>query len=395
MNILHVNTFEHGGAARACIRLHQGLLQQNINSKLLFRDQSSNQIKETYAFKSLIKTRSQRLTFRFRWKFDFAQKSNKLKNLPSGFEPFQFPTSIYDITRHPQYNWADIINLHWVADFLDYPTFFTKNKKPVIWTLHDQLAFSGGYHYEKGFPFESYRDLIHKNLSIKEKALVKTDLHVIAPCQWMLEKSNKSNVFGAYNHEKIPYGINTNTFKVFDTSFSRDVLGLPKDRKILLFVADNIMNKRKGLNYLLEALPLLQDNSFALAVLGSHMPNQQQLPNIHFLGRIQDERLMALAYSAADLFVIPSVEDNLPNTVIESIACGTPVVGFRIGGIPDMILHGKNGLLCDKINSEQLGLTIKAALETSFDKQWIRKDAVKRFDQSIQAKKYIQLYKSI
>ena len=397
MNVLHVSTMDNRGAGGACVRTHLNLLSQGVDSNLLVLAKTRNDIPNSSSILDIINhSTSSKIQHRVK-KFLHDQKiQKKLKGKPQSLVPFSFPNSIYDITKHPSYKKADIITLHWVANFLDFSSFFPKNHKPVTWRMPDMFPFSGGNHYDLGFPKNSYQDLIEENLQIKSQSLQKKTIYPIPLCNWMKDISEKSSLFKKFSHTLIPNGLDTHTFQPRNKKFSRDLLGLPQNQKIILFVANVVENKRKGFYLLEEALMHLEDNQHIhLAILGHGSNKSLSNRNTTLLGHIQDERLLSIAYSAADLFVIPALEDNLPNTVIESIACGTPVVGFNIGGVPDMVIQGKNGFLCDKIDSVSLGIALKEALETQFDLPWIRSDAVNRFDQAVQANRYIQLYEQL
>ena len=171
MNILHLNTYDIGGAAKACIRLHQGLLKAGINSKLLVAEKRGvEDISECYVITNPKKGETTAVASS-EASTAYQTRLLQTKDLPKGYEGFNFPYSLYQIEKHWLYDWADIIQLHWVARFLDWTTFFQKNKKPIVWTLHDMLPFSGGYHYEKGFPIAAYHTLIQNNLAIKKTSI--------------------------------------------------------------------------------------------------------------------------------------------------------------------------------------------------------------------------------
>ncbi|MCB0637130.1 MAG: glycosyltransferase, partial [Lewinella sp.] len=339
MKVLHLTTYGYGGAGRACARLHQALRGQGVDSRMLVLDQLDSAVPEAYGYFG-----------RQHWRLPLTRRLDKLGHWrdwgkPRGFDFFSPPRSVYRLHRHPLVKWADIINLHWVARWLDYPTFFTGIDQPVAWTLHDMNPFSGGYHYVKGFPMDAYATLIARNERIKEKALWGFDqLEIVTLNHWMYELSSHSDLFQRYGHHLIPNSLDTAVFRPRDKVAARRALGLPLDKQLLLFVADKVQNERKGIRYLLEAFPLLTRPDVAVVAVGDHPPQLANLP-FYALGRIAEEERIAQVYAAADVFVIPSIEDNLPNTVLESLSAGTPVVGFRIGGIPDMVRDGENGFL--------------------------------------------------
>jgi glycosyltransferase involved in cell wall biosynthesis len=171
---------------------------------------------------------------------------------------------------------------------------------------------------------------------------------------------------------------------------------LPLDKKIILFAADIVENSRKGFAFLQKALEKIQNENILSCAIGSktQLDNHN---NIIALGRIVDERLMAIAYAAADVFVIPSLEDNFPNTMIEALLCGTPVIGFPVGGIIDAIDDEINGYICSEISVNALKETIEKFLENPnfFDRSKIAQNAKEKYALSIQAKKYIDLFQQI
>ena len=391
MKTLLVSYCDTGGAGKACVRLHRGLLDQGVDSKLLVLVQNDPSVPESYLFYG---NRMIRRKLRFGINKIVSRKS-KISSLTKGYEGFSFPYSAHKLHLHPLVQWADVVNLHWVASFLDYPSFFRATSKPVAWTLHDMLPFSGGYHYRVGFPMDAYDCHIRENVTVKTRAVENANLTVVPLCEWMKSESESSKAFGDLTHQLIPNGINTDQFRGHDRELARSVFNIPHDKKVLLFAADVLENKRKGFDLLIRALQQLGDSeSVVLAVVGRGIVEIDTLQSIS-LGYIADERLMALAYSAADLFVIPSVEDNLPNTVVGSICCGTPVVGFNIGGIPDMIQESINGCLANETNAESLCSVLKKALVTSFDRSAIRVAAVTKYHQSVQSNRYIDLFKSL
>jgi glycosyltransferase involved in cell wall biosynthesis len=431
MNILLVNTFDAGGAAKACLRLHEGLLQSAVNSKVLLRTQTTA-INHTYQFEPIVSP-SLPTPFYRKVYHKLRQKALQLGVFTSpppplnrdeeqkaflgkrhvGLEYFSFPTTSYDITQSPLYQAADIINLHWVADFLDWETFFAKNTKPLVWTLHDQNPFLGGEHYaERYLGIDIHGKPIHRQmqdfeiiennklLTIKKAAIKSVKhLHIVAPSKWLLDSSKNSEILGQYPHFYIPYGFPTNTFRPYAKEFCRDVLEIPQNKIMLLFVADSLTTGRKGYEYLSIAITKLLEkhgDNIILCAIG----NKSNLPQSEYiieLGKITHEKIMAMAYSAADGFIIPSLEDNLPNTMIESILCGTPIIGFPTGGIKDVVVHGENGYLCDEISVNSLQQTIELFIQSvhQFDRPLIAQQAFSLYHSAVQAKAYINLYQNI
>ncbi|WP_417197995.1 glycosyltransferase [Bizionia sp.] len=421
MKILIVNTYDRGGAANACLRLHEGLLHKAVDSKVLLRHKEKSlpktfQFHKSHSSKSKFHILKEKVLLFLRVmgilnKPKPSKEQQFLKQRESGLELFSFPDSNFDITSSPLYQEADIINLHWVASFLDYESFFRKNTKPVVWTLHDMNPFTGGEHYLEttlgidsvGEPLsrelsELEKRVFKENLSLKFKAIQSaSNISIVAPSEWLGLEAQNSTVFKSKPVYCIPYGINAEVFQPRNRNYSRAILNIPKNKKVILFVADSISNHRKGYAYLKKAFDLMQRDDVILCAVGSKKSALESVKNTIELGSIYDERLMSMAYSAADVFVIPSLMDNLPNTVLESLMCGTPVIGFPIGGIPDMIQDGENGLLTKTVNSMALLDTIDTFLVTmdSFDRESIRAHAIKKYDLKIQADSYIDLFKTI
>lgn len=422
MKILIVNTYDNGGAANSCKRLHMGLLFEGITSNVLLRFKQNNWsnsfcLKQTNKVLTLFDKieNKARLIITKLGIYDAMDNSNSievfLNNREKGLELFSFPYSKYNITESELYKEAAIINLHWVAGFLDYSSFFKKNTKPVVWTLHDMNPFTGGEHYleeylgidDLGYPIKRKISkeeikIAQKNISIKINAISKIEnLTIVAPSEWLAKEASKSDVFKGRPVFCIPYGLDSEIFAPRDKNYSRALFKIPKDKKVILFVADSIDNHRKGFVFLQKAFQLIADSSVVLCAIGNKNSELNSIENIFELGAIYDEKLMSVAYSAADVFVIPSLIDNLPNTVLESLMCGTPVIGFPVGGIPDMIQDGVNGFLTDEISVESLTKTINKFLKNidSFNKIEIRENALKKYDQKVQSQKYLDLFTSI
>ena len=335
MKILHINTFDKGGAAKACIRLHNGLLRCGIDSTLLIREITSREnIEHLHTFTSpQKKLLAERIYSKLKringTRYHEQMKKSIRSHIPDGIEYFSFTDSGLDITKHPAYQEADIINLHWVADFVDY-SFFKKNTKPVVWTIHDMNPFTGGCHYSGGCtnylndcthcPIlnvcedDSYSNYIYKQ---KCKYITqKSKLSIVSPSQWLMKKSEQSPLLRAFPHHCIPNGFNSLVFLLHDKMRARQALHLPFDKKIILFVSDSFSTKRKGYQILINAMEILKHEDVLLCSVGSKdNPTDNHIPIKEF-GHIQSDEKMSLIYSAADLFVIPSVEDNLPNTEI-------------------------------------------------------------------------------
>lgn len=422
MKVLLVNSYDIGGAANSCYRLHQGLMKEGVESNVLLALRYKNwqnsivcqKTKIEPSKKIKIKAKLIRILKEFKLykeKKTIHENDLFLRNRPKGLEMFSFPDTNYDITESELYKVSSIINLHWVANFLDYKSFFDKNTKPVVWTLHDMNPFTGGEHYTEeyigidnlGFPIKRKKSkqeisIEEKIIEIKTKAISKIDnLTIVVPSKWLAEEVRKSEVFRGKKVFHIPYGLDSEIYKPRDKKYSRELLNIPIDKKVILFVADSISNNRKGFIFLQKAFEKLANSNLVLCAIGNKDSGDYVIDNLLELGLINDERLMSIAYSAADVFVISSLMDNLPNTVLESLMCGTPVIGFPIGGISDMIQDGKNGFITEAISVDSLVSTINKFLSNPacFNKSEIRENALLKYSQNIQAERYINLFNII
>jgi glycosyltransferase involved in cell wall biosynthesis len=401
MKVLLVNYYDgKGGAAIACKRLHLALLERGFDVKMLVLETQISTI-QTFPFfkKATLITRIVRKIKRY----VYTRLYNRpYKNRPQEYSLHTPARSFVDITEHELYAWADVVNLHWVSNFLDFPSFFSsKQSKPIIWTMHDMNPFTGGCHYAEacdGFkancsncpqlsaPHKNYNQ---KNLVIKGASDFK-NLSIVSPSIWLKEQSESSYLFKQQKHFVIPNGLDTAIFKVYDKLFCQSLFDVPKDKKTVLFVAQAVSNRVKGFKYLMEALSLMKDDITILVIGEGTLENQ--LKEVMYLGSIQDERLLALAYNTADVFVLPSLADNLPNVIVESLCCGTPVVSFEVGGIPDLIENGVNGFLAQAANAASLAEKLTTALNFDWKRQEISASARKKYDRNVQVDAYISLF---
>jgi len=298
---------------------------------------------------------------------------------PDGLEIFSQARTVYGHRVAESIPDADVYNLHWIRSFIDLPAFFNHVNAPVVWTLHDMNAFTGGCHYNVGCrKFEQQcgacpqlgstdendlsRSVWTRKRKAYESAIRSNRLHVVAPSQWLAQEAQKSTLFAEAPVHVVPNGLNPDLFRPRDTEGLRSALEIPREHRIVLFVAQAAQNHRKGFDLLSDALAALDTADVTLLSIGGEEPElETTLPHLH-LGTIESDLLLSVFYSLADLFVIPSRQDNLPNTVLESMACGTPVVGFDTGGIPDMVRPGETGWLAETRNVRALRDAIEQAL---------------------------------
>ncbi len=412
MKILHVNTSDiSGGAARAAYRIHKGLQGIGIESEMLVQSKSSDD-KTVIGPDRIIKKGFAML----RPTLDSACKKMFSGNSKTIFSPAMLPFS--GIPSQIQAIAQDVVHLHWICGGLVQIKELKQIDNPLIWTLHDMWAFTGGCHYSDGcgrfqqdcgncpqLNRSSKNDLSWSILKRKKEAWAKLDITIVTPSKWLAECAKKSSLFKNRRIEVIQYLLNLNLFNPIDKTTARNIWDLPINKKLILFGAMSATSDyRKGFDLLYEGVKQLDakwSGNAELVVLGSSEPENPPdfgLP-VHYLGRLHDDVSLSLLYSAVDVMVTPSRQDNLPNTVVESLACGTPVVAFDIGGMPDMIEHRINGYLAKPFDIKDLAAGINWVLsdENRHNELCInaREKAVACFDIEKIANQYKRLYQEI
>ena len=357
--------------------------------------------------------RIRRRLYREKLRFDFRQYKDAR---PNGLEPFSDDRTPYWLYNISSLN-PDIINLHWVANFVDYRHFFGNciGDTPVVWRLSDLNPFTGGCHYDQGCGKYKQRcgacpqlgsktedDLSRAIWKRKKEAFASIDttqLHFVAQSEWIKDQVQASPLTERFPATVIPNGLNPDLFQPRDTEGLRSALEIPREHRIVLFVAQSAQNHRKGFDLLSDALASLDADSVTLLSIGGNEPDLgTALPHTH-LGTIESDLLLSVFYSLADLFVIPSRQDNLPNTVLESMACGTPVVGFDTGGIPDMVRPGETGWLAEVGNVQALRNAVEEALVRNGERkrrgQRCREVVEDEYTLARQAQRYQKLYRGL
>ncbi len=318
--------------------------------------------------------------------------------MPVQYELFSFPETSYRVERHPLVLNADIVHLHWVSGFINYPTFFKAIKQPIVWTLHDMNPMLGGFHYhEDSLNNSNFKQLESACLAIKTEALrCKSNMQLVTPSKWMSEEAKSRDVLSSFSQKTLLNGLDTDIYKPLDREKCRTELNIPLDKKVLLFVAEDLKNRRKGFDLLLGALELLNDNSSVELVTIGNASAFKGDGCIH-LGMIGDDAQLAKVYAAADLFLLPSREDNLPNVMLEALCCGTPVILFALGGMKEVIDDGRNGYLAPEVGSASLGASINQFLTNgvALERDEIASVARRMFALERQATHYLKLYQDL
>jgi glycosyltransferase involved in cell wall biosynthesis len=416
MKVLLINTFDtSSGSALAAKRLTYGLRAAGTDASLLVQKKSS-QDPHVLGVESTL----EEIT---------AKGSRVLNNLPLKLQrrsvaefsvpwlPQIMPKFTQPFFKATQIK-PDLINLHWVNyNYLQIEA-IRKFQVPIVWTLHDMWPFTGGCHYSQGCDrftqacgaCPQLNSNVEQDLSSwiwqrKFKAWQPVNLTIVTPSRWLAERAKESSLFQDRRIEVIHNGLDTAVYHPINKQVARQKLNLPLDRPLILFGAINATSaKRKGFHLLQAALSHLCQHHWSdradVVIFGAS--SSEELPDLgfrtHCLGRLTDDASLALAYAAADVFVAPSLHENLPNTLVESIACGTPGVAFNIGGISDIIEHQKNGYLAQPYQTDDLARGIAWLLSSEHYQQLCnhaRQTAERKFTLEIQAQGYLSLFTEI
>jgi glycosyltransferase involved in cell wall biosynthesis len=414
MNVLIVSTEDNRyGAARATYRLHQGLQETKVNSKMLVRRKHSEDsavigMAASSGIGQLVNG-ARLIVDRLPLKFYPQRSSNShsLEWLPDRIIP--------KITSLD----PDLINLHWTqSGYLKIET-MAQFKQPIVWTLHDMWAFTGGCHYTQEcdrytascgaciqLGSSKKRDLSNWVWQRKAKAWKNLNFTVVTPSNWLKQCAHSSSLLQNKAIEVIPNSLDTNLYRPIEQNLARKLLSLPQDKKFILFGAVGATSdKRKGYSLLKAALQELkqagwQDRVEVLIFGASGSNDSSEFGfRVRYMGTLNDDLSLALVYSAADIFVLPSTQDNLPNTLVEAIACGIPCIAFNIGGVPDIIEHERNGYLAKPYRIEDLTKGIIWILENQQRHQklseYARQKAEREYRLDVQANRYQSLYREI
>lgn len=406
VEVLIINTYEQaGGAARAAQRTFAGTRRHRdgVCYLTLFRESEdpglyglrANSVRGALA---QILTRLDQAPLR-----KYKDRGRALFTPARIANPLRIPLSRFD---------ADLVHVHWVARSFVSVEELGRLKAPVVWTLHDTWAFTGGCHYTGSC--EGYRqqcgacpqlgsdqqnDLSRDVMRRKARAFAGADITVVAPSRWLAEKAAGSSLFKGRRIEVIPNGLDTEAFKPIPRGVARDYLSVDRSAPVILFGAEWLPDPRKGGDLLCEALACLQERCTLLTFgLGQLPLDGMPHVTVRSLGRLSDPASLAMAYSAADVFVCPSREDNLPNTVAEALACGTPCVAFDVNGLPDMIEHRRTGWLARPFDASDLAEGLRWAMSPADPdalRAAAREKALADYALDVMAERYLRLYGEI
>lgn len=410
MKVLIVNAYDNmGGAARASYRLHQSLLEKGVESSMLVQYKFG----DDFTVESYNKAILQNIKEKIRTiadNFPVKLYKNRTKTL---FSPSWI--GFNDIVNQINSINPDIVHLHWISNAMIKVEDLAGIKAPIVWTLHDNWAFTGGCHIM--WECEKFKskcgscprlgsngdnDLSRRVFNRKKKTYDKlSSLVVVGLSKWITNCVKESTLLKNHEVVNIPNPIDTNIFKPLDKEQARILWNLPINKKLVLFGAMSATSDiNKGFKELIKSLDLLIDEDIELVIFGSGKPKEKQpfKQKAHYLGHLHDDVSLVSLYSAVDVMVVPSLQETLPQTASEAMACGTPVVAFAHTGLLDLIEHKKTGFLGKPFQESDLASGIEWVLNSSkYDDLCFnaREKMVKEFDSVFIADRYIELYKQI
>ena len=407
MKILHIVSGDlKGGAARGAYWLHQGLISEGIESKIFNNTPKSDNDNNVVTFTNNKKNL---------W-LDFFYK--KIEKLPlkvyKNKTNHVFSTGIigFDITKHPLYNWAEIIHLHWINNAFISIKNLHKIKKPIVWTLRDMWPFTGGCHttidcnkYKTGcgscpqLGSNKNNDLSRKIIKSKQKN-IPSHAYIVGVTPWISNEAKESIVFKDFHVSCIYNNINCNLFFPLNKQIAREALNIKTNKKIILVGAQYTYDYFKGFDKFLQALQSLDEQKYLVLFfgrLGADVESSIKFEYKNF-GFIRDDITLRLLYSAADVFVNPSLIESFGKTTAESMACGTPVVCFDATGSRYIVDHQVNGYRAEPYNPIDLSNGIEWIIK---NKKYnsialnAEQKVIQNFDSQLIAKQYVNLYENI
>lgn len=404
------------GGAIAAYRLHRGLRRLGVDSSMFVSGKRTDDPTVTvFQPPSTLASRLRRRLHRMQITRGFAGYRTPPPAIYGWLNDDRSPHGAEVLAQLPP---CDVLHLHATGSLVDFRAFFTTipQRTPVVQTLHDMSFFTGGCQCDAGCGKYTERcgacpqlgsrrewDLSRQIWQRKHAALSTVPpgrLFLVAPSRWLANEAKQSTLLQNFPITVIPLGLDTEVFSPKNRSFAREVLGVPRDASVVLFVAEPITWLTKGFAMLARALKGLSHltNLFLISIGSGKPPVEVEVPHLH-MGHIGNERLLPLVYSAADIFVIPSLQDNFPQAALEATACGIPVVGFAVGGIPDIVRPGTTGLLVPPQDVNALRAAICDLLQDPVRRAEMaancRRIAVEEYALEVQAQRYVELYQTI
>lgn len=421
MRVLHISTTQDGGAAWCARRIYKAIESKGIDSRMLFAfcgepmpdDIKGDLVKPdswfglSYKVIKVLRIAASYIPGHTN-SFSFQRRMDRVnRKLPQPLYLHHPLSEYHHLANHPLVKWADVIHLHWVSGFVDYPTFFKGVNKPVVWTLHDHYPAVGVMHNcaSKSSVPVPLKEIDDYCRHIKREGISsKKDIYLVAISLQMKSLIESSDVLSGYQPTLIPNGIETRIFKQYEKQeamsfFNEKVAHSPllkKESKVFVFSSYNIWNENKGLLRVIEALEQVKCEGKVLIVVGLTKGRALPLASfpIYCTGLIKDTNVLSKIYSSADFYIQASYEESFGQTPLEAMSCGTPVISTPTGISPEL-MNDFNGVLCHGFDATGLCIAIGNALIKTYDSKKIRQYVQDNYEYCKIAEKYIDLYNHI
>lgn len=396
MKVLHITQTDSGGAGLCCLRIHQSLLDQGVESKVVVYNKTTD-TPEVYQYGStLILFLDKAISKALESIGIYATRRSKIKLMARVNKGayYSSPVSPFDVSRCQLIKWADIIHLHWIGSYVDYPTFFKKISKPIIWTQHDENLFCGAAHF--------VRDVINDNneeqscLQLKRKVLNdKKNVSIVFLSHYMYQQFRSDPIVVNKRKVIINNSVDSSKFTIYNKKEMRKLYNIPQDKIVFAFLAYQLFDPRKGLRVLHDTLlQISKSKDVLILAIGGNDDKRVISDLIKNVGRINNTEELSKLLSCADYFAMPSYQEAFAQSPLEAMACGLPVIAFPCSGTQELI-NESNGVLCSDFTQKALEEGIEQILSRNFDPLTIRKDVCTRFSPSVIVKQYISLYQEV
>lgn len=408
LNVLHISTSDNlGGSGRSAYRIHTGLKRLGVRSRMIVGTKATNDADVELIARS-----------------SYLQKLDDWSNRITGRLSYQYlfyPSSLALLRR----NWlrqADVVQLYNThGGYFSHTVLpLISRRRSVVWRLSDMWPMTGHCAYSfdcerwktgcGSCPIlsdspELYRDTTALLWRIKNWLFARSSLTIVAPSKWIRSLAMESPLLSRFDVKLIPNGLDTDVFRPVPKELAREQFGIAGSAPVVLFSAHSILDKRKGAALMQEALERLAETDDSLKItlvvvgLGAEQWAKELPFDVMHLDHIKSDAQLAALYAAADVFVLPALAENLPNGVLESMACGTPAVTFNVGGCPDAVRHMETGYLANYRDAEDLGRGIKLILSDPDLRQRLghnsRKVVEAEYGIQLQAQRYKKLYEQL
>lgn len=393
MKVLHISTSDTAGAGLCCLRIHKAMLDHGINSKMVVLIRTSRMVPEVYQYGSIFDKIYRYLSKAFRLLGLTITVRNKLMRLARIYKTtYTSPLSYIDLSRCDLVKWADIIHLHWVNNYLDYPSFFKEVNKPIVWTLHDENLFYGIAHHHKSILFNNQLEIIYRE--IKQNSILKAkNLNIVFLSHMMQNTFGHNCLVKDRLQTVINNSVDGSVFFPLDKNTMREKYGLNKHKIIFLFIANDICDPNKGLDILSQSISEMNEERIMILAIGNNT-GKRTWPQTQCIGGVYDNRILREYISLADYFALPSYQEAFSQSPLEAMACGIPVLAFPVSGTEELI-NENNGIICEDFTINGLKRGIEVIIRQKYDSSIIRENVLTRFSPDAITEQYLAFYNLI